>query len=44
MLAEGIVDAIFVVAISSGIVAHVRSEFEGVVSILPKERKGLVSE
>jgi hypothetical protein len=34
MLAEGIVYAIFVVAVSGGVVAHVSSEFEGVVSVL----------
>mmetsp|Transcript_29913 Transcript_29913/g.62505 ORF Transcript_29913/g.62505 Transcript_29913/m.62505 type:complete len:234 (+) Transcript_29913:181-882(+) len=33
VLAEGVVDAVFVVAISGGVVSHVRAEFEGVVSI-----------
>jgi hypothetical protein len=34
MLAKGIVYAIFVVAVPGGVVAHVGSEFEGVVSVL----------
>jgi len=33
VLAKGVVDAVFVVAVSSGVRAHEGSEFEGVVSI-----------
>ena len=34
VLAEGVVDAIFVVAVAGGVGSHVRAEFEGVISIL----------
>lgn len=34
MLAKGVIDAVFVVAISGSVGSHVSSEFEGVVSIL----------
>lgn len=34
VLTEGVVDAIFVVAISGGVGSHVCAKFEGIVSIL----------
>lgn len=34
VLAEGVVYAVFVVAVPGGVGAHVGAEFEGVVSIL----------
>ena len=34
VLAEGVVDAVFVVSVSVGVCAHEGPEFEGVVSIL----------
>lgn len=34
VLAEGVVDAVFVVAVSGGVGSHVGAEFEGVVSVL----------
>ena len=37
VLAEGIVDAVFVVAIAGGVGSHVCAEFEGVVSILKRK-------
>ncbi len=36
VLAEGVVDAIFVVAVPGGVGSHVGAEFEGIVSILLK--------
>jgi len=33
VLAEGVVDAVFVVAVAGGVGSHVCAEFEGVVSI-----------
>ena len=37
VLAEGVVDAVFVVAVPGGVGSHVRAEFEGVVSVLFNE-------
>ena len=37
VLPEGVVDAVFVVAVAGGVGSHVRAEFEGVVSILKRK-------
>jgi hypothetical protein len=45
MLSKGIVDAIFVIAISSRVSAHERSKLEGVITILiitKKEQKNTI--
>ncbi len=37
VLAEGVVDAVFVVAVAGAVGSHVGAEFEGIVSILQRQ-------